>query len=553
MSIPAIYCNAHYLFEPGVLEFDRLVEIHVSRFGHNMKIVDSEWVDSYPFCDINFTSPDSYKVFINCNEPVTSPHRERNEVIVANSNQYDLILTTDEIILNDCSNVILFPYGTTWLNKGRIDDENAIGHYSSIIDELHKSKKFETSFLSSFHARQVEGYELRKNVWLNKDRIVTPKLFYSSPRMKIPDAPDWYKERFEPYVDNPLPEDRKEILFNSQFHIAIESSKYENYFTEKLIDAIITKTVPVYWGCTNIDKFFNPKGMIIVNDLEDIIIKTNELTPETYENMLPYIEENFELAKEYASSFAERVKKEILKNMPDEIPENKRITKTQLLKGGVTLNDGRTEKILTIGILSLNERIKSLNDLLGEINKITSRENLDKVEIIVNVDDRQKSVGQKRNEILEQAKGKFVCFIDDDDNIDEDYINIIMKIIRENPELDCIGFSGMYYINGNPAMIFKHANEYGGHYKDDEGIQYRPINHLNPTRTEIARKIRFPEKNFGEDSDYCDRLLESGLLKNEIIIHDKIMYHYLWDSQETATQQGMHGVENFKKIMAEEE
>ena len=553
MSIPAIYCNAHYLFEPGVLEFDRLVEIHVSRFGHNMKIVDSEWVDSYPFYDINFTSPDSYKVFINCNEPVTSPHRERNEVIVANSNQYDLILTTDEIILNDCSNVILFPYGTTWLNKGRIDDENAIGHYSSIIDELHKSKKFETSFLSSFHARQVEGYELRKNVWLNKDRIVTPKLFYSSPRMKIPDAPDWYKERFEPYVDNPLPEDRKEILFNSQFHIAIESSKYENYFTEKLIDAIITKTVPVYWGCTNIDKFFNPKGMIIVNDLEDLIIKTNELTPETYENMLPYIEENFELAKEYASSFAERVKKEILKNMPDEIPENKRITKTQLLKGGVTLNDGRTEKILTIGILSLNERIKSLNDLLGEINKITSRENLDKVEIIVNVDDRQKSVGQKRNEILEQAKGKFVCFIDDDDNIDEDYINIIMKIIRENPELDCIGFSGMYYINGNPAMIFKHANEYGGHYKDDEGIQYRPINHLNPTRTEIARKIRFPEKNFGEDSDYCDRLLESGLLKNEIIIHDKIMYHYLWDSQETATQQGMHGVENFKKIMAEEE
>ena len=553
MSIPVIYCNAHYLFEPGVLEFDRLVEIHVSRFGHNMKIVDFEWVDSYPFYDINFTSPDSYKVFINCNEPVTSPHRERNEVIVANSNQYDLILTTDEIILNDCSNVILFPYGTTWLNKGRIDDENAIGHYSSIIDELHKSKKFETSFLSCFHARQVEGYELRKNVWLNKDRIVTPKLFYSSPRMKIPDAPDWYKERFEPYVDNPLPEDRKEILFNSQFHIAIESSKYENYFTEKLIDAIITKTVPVYWGCTNIDKFFNPKGMIIVNDLEDIIIKTNELTPETYENMLPYIEENFELAKEYASSFAERVKKEILKNMPDEIPENKRITKTQLIKGGVTLNDGRTEKILTIGILSLNERIKSLNDLLGEINKITSRENLDKVEIIVNVDDRQKSVGQKRNEILEQAKGKFVCFIDDDDNIDEDYINIIMKIIRENPELDCIGFSGMYYINGNPAMIFKHANEYGGHYKDDEGIQYRPINHLNPTRTEIARKIRFPEKNFGEDSDYCDRLLESGLLKNEIIIHDKIMYHYLWDSQETATQQGMHGVENFKKIMAEEE
>ena len=51
---------------------------------------------------------------------------------------------------------------------------------------------------------------------------------------------------------------------------------------------------------------------------------------------------------------------------------------------------------------------------------------------------------------------------------------------------------------------------------------------------ELAQQIGFPEKNFGEDSDYCDRLLESGLLKNEVIL-DKVMYHYLCNSELTRT------------------
>jgi len=83
-------------------------------------------------------------------------------------------------------------------------------------------------------------------------------------------------------------------------------------------------------------------------------------------------------------------------------------------------------------------------------------------------------------------------------------------------------------------MIFKHANVYGGHYKDSAGIQHRPINHLNPVRTEIAQRVGFPEKNFGEDSDYCDRLFDTGLLKNEVIL-DKVMYHYYWASEVTRT------------------
>ena len=548
MSIPAICHNAHYLFEDGVLEFDSPVEIHVTRFSDNMKKIAPHETDfsssceNYPKYDIPFKDPTSYRVFINCNEPITSPHRDNIEAVIANHDQYDLILTTDDLILNNCSNSVLFPYGTTWLNKGRIDDENAIGHYSSIIDELHKDKKFETSFLCSFHARELEGYELRKTAWLlimnNKEAVKTPINFYSSPRMLIPNAPEWYYERFKDFTENPLPNDNKDVLFSSQFHLAIESTKVKNYFTEKLIDALITKTVPIYWGCPNIGDFFNEKGIIQVDSIEDIMKTIDELTPETYESMLPYIEENFEIAKEYASSFAERVKGEILNHIKPKEEKEEKQYKTVNLKHGVEkfpIKGHKNEKLLTIGIPSLHERKESLNELLAFIDSTTNEENIkkSKVEIIVNLDDGEKTVGQKRNEILEQANGKFICYVDDDDKIDEDYINLILKTIEENPELDCIGFTGMYYVNGEPTMLFKHAKEYGGHYKK-EGIQYRPVNHLNPVRTELAQQIGFPEKNFGEDSDYCDRLLESGLLKNEVIL-DKVMYHYLWNSELTRT------------------
>jgi glycosyltransferase involved in cell wall biosynthesis len=226
---------------------------------------------------------------------------------------------------------------------------------------------------------------------------------------------------------------------------------------------------------------------------------------------LPFIEENYKRAKQFAKSFAVRVKEQI---------ENK-------------INNN--EKLLTIGILSLNERKeKCLDRLLKSLGLQLTVELKEKVEVMVNIDDGEKSVGQKRNEILNNASGKFICFIDDDDGVDEEYIKTIIDVIENNNKLDCIGFSGMYYVNGKPRMLFKHANKYGGHYKDSSGVQHRPANHLNPVKTKIAQKVGFPEKNFGEDSDYCDRLFDTGLLKDEVIL-DKVMYHYYWASEVSRT------------------
>ena len=190
--------------------------------------------------------------------------------------------------------------------------------------------------------------------------------------------------------------------------------------------------------------------------------------------------------------------------------------------------------LLTVGILTVgNVRELSLQRLLNALR--THKEYADSIEIIVNRDDGAKAVGEKRNEILDQATGLFVCFIDDDDMVHDQYVPHLVNIIRENPNLDCIGFSGMYHVDGREVMKFKHANRYGGHFKDEHGVQHRPVNHINPVRTEHARRVRFPHTNFSEDMDYCNRLLASGFIKNEIIV-DEIMYLYLWSPSGTLTQ-----------------
>ena len=40
------------------------------------------------------------------------------------------------------------------------------------------------------------------------------------------------------------------------YSIAIENASMENYFSEKFTDCILSYTIPIYYGCPNIDKFF---------------------------------------------------------------------------------------------------------------------------------------------------------------------------------------------------------------------------------------------------------------------------------------------------------
>jgi hypothetical protein len=88
------------------------------------------------------------------------------------------------------------------------------------------------------------------------------------------------------------------------YSVAIESTEEVNYLSEKLIDCLITKTIPVYWGCPNISDFFDTSYWLNVDDLINF-----KFTGEYYYNNLEKINNNFEKAKQYCDNIIERILK----------------------------------------------------------------------------------------------------------------------------------------------------------------------------------------------------------------------------------------------------
>jgi hypothetical protein len=137
------------------------------------------------------------------------------------------------------------------------------------------------------------GYVIRHELWRRRNEITIPTEFYLSSAFR------WGEVNYD---GEKILGEKKYPLFDSQFHIAIENTKINNYFSEKIIDCFQTKTVPIYYGCTNMENYFNCEGIIFVDSVDDIVSYCNGLTSETYERMLPFAEDNFLRSEKWKDS-----------------------------------------------------------------------------------------------------------------------------------------------------------------------------------------------------------------------------------------------------------
>ncbi len=64
-------------------------------------------------------------------------------------------------------------------------------------------------------------------------------------------------------------EDKMDGLLAYRYSIAIENSSQPHYFTEKINDCFLSYTVPFYYGCKNIGRYFPEKSFIRI-DITDM-------------------------------------------------------------------------------------------------------------------------------------------------------------------------------------------------------------------------------------------------------------------------------------------
>lgn len=202
------------------------------------------------------------------------PYREH---LLKNWNLYYKIYTYDNILLQNCPNAIKYVFGTSTF-KSFFE-----------ISNLNISKKlFQISSLTG-DKEQLIGHKLRKTLYKNKSLFPNNFIFFVSHSAKTLDITD----------QTPKIYGTKLPLFETfQFSIIIECSQQINYFSEKLIDCLLTRTIPIYWGCPNINEYFDTSGWIFFNDL-DILEK--EITSEHYSKYTNTIEDNYHKSLHYAN------------------------------------------------------------------------------------------------------------------------------------------------------------------------------------------------------------------------------------------------------------
>jgi hypothetical protein len=202
--------------------------------------------------------------------------------------EFSAILTWNDELLNKFSNTVNFTYSGQTLDNDYI---NSLG-----------KKEFNVSFLCGTKTL-VEGHRLRHSVHSLESEIQIPKKWfyvlddYDHKTDTRPGYTEYSKDLSHiPEGVDPISYGRRVLFDDSMFTVVIENVKYNNWYN-KIGDAFVTKTVPLYWGCPNISEFgYDEKGIIRFNTKEELLDIINNLTPEKYNEMLPFIEYNYELA-----------------------------------------------------------------------------------------------------------------------------------------------------------------------------------------------------------------------------------------------------------------
>ena len=197
------------------------------------------------------------------------------DLIRANADKFDLILTWREELL-DLPNAQKFIFGCCWIEW----------------DTFNPDKQRVCSFNTSDKG-YAPGHELRQQIYAGLEEADDLNGF------------SVVKHRSPPRTPN------KNYLFETaKYHIVVENEQRDNWITEKLIDCFASKTIPIYWGASNIGEYFNTDGMIIFNNIEELKDILDNLDEKFYDDRVEIIEENYERSKQYWD-FHARVRKTI--------------------------------------------------------------------------------------------------------------------------------------------------------------------------------------------------------------------------------------------------
>lgn len=206
------------------------------------------------------------RVSIVLAEP-TAIHGDFQRQVQQNARRFHRVLSYNELLLDQIANGIFFPYGSTWVKDWETRD-------------LTKTKM--CSLIAS-SKRSQPGHVLRHAVaeWAQSSGHDV----------------DLLGQGYAPF------QDKGDGLAPYRYSVVIENVQESNCFTEKLVDAVLCETVPIYWGCPNIERFMDTSGMIVCRNQDEVEAAISAMSNADYAARLPGLQRAKSQAAQYGDFF----------------------------------------------------------------------------------------------------------------------------------------------------------------------------------------------------------------------------------------------------------
>lgn len=187
--------------------------------------------------------------------------------------------------------------------------------------------------------------------------------------------------------------------------------------------------------------------------------------------------------------------------------------------------------ILSIHIPTVNGREEKFNRIASKIKKQVDKVAPDDIEVFSCKDNKEISIGRKRQIMYEASKGVYSWQIDDDDDIADDAIELIYGVCQAE-KYDCITFiEKCIFIGQQPQIRFaNHSIKYHDWAEHSDNYYYvRTPYFKSVIKTEHCIAAGVQDVRFGEDHLFS--VAVKPYLQTEFHIN-KPLYIYQYSRQE---------------------
>lgn len=160
------------------------------------------------------------------------------------------------------------------------------------------------------------------------------------------------------------------------------------------------------------------------------------------------------------------------------------------------------------------------------------------VEILALFDNKQRSLGAKRNALMAAARGRYITHLDDDDWFIDPFIPLVLTTIWERPEADVICYRQSCTLNNEPTFEVDTDMTYPLEEAQKVDGQWVKIKRKPWVwccwRRELVQSVPFPDKTNAEDWEWLKLVWPLVQFQAKI---DRVLHVYKY-SDKTSVAKG---------------